>query len=110
MKKSFGMKILLHTHNLMTRAQLGDTWRKAGAEIFSTVSGTQPELIVIDLAAPTAMEQIQNWRDRCPGVEILVFGPHVDGEAFKQAKLAGASGQVARGKVVERVLRKIQKQ
>lgn len=102
------MNILLHTHNLMTRAQLEDTWRKAGGVIFSTESGTQPDLIVIDLTAPTAMEQIQIWRDQFPEVEILVFGPHVDGEAFKQAKLAGANSQVARGKVVERVLKQIQ--
>jgi hypothetical protein len=108
MRMSFGMKILLHTHNLMTRAQLEDTWRKAGADVFSTESGAQPELIVIDLTAPTAMKQIQIWRDRFPGVEILVFGPHVDGEAFKQAKLAGASSQVARGKIVERVMKQIQ--
>lgn len=102
------MNILLHTHNLMTRAQLEDTWRKAGGVIFSTESGTQPDLIVIDLTAPTAMEQIQIWREQFPEVEILVFGPHVDGEAFKQAKLAGANSQVARGKVVERVLKQIQ--
>jgi DNA-binding NarL/FixJ family response regulator len=103
------MKILLHTNNLMTRAQLEDTWRKAGADIFTSEAEYAPELIVIDLAAPAALQQVQTLRDKYPHTEILVFGPHVDGEAFKQAKTAGATSQVARGKVVERVLKQLQK-
>jgi DNA-binding NarL/FixJ family response regulator len=102
------MKILLHTNNLMTRAQLEDTWRKAGAEVF-TGAEYAPDLIVIDLTAPAALQQIQTLRDTYPQTEILVFGPHVDGEAFKQAKVAGATSQVARGKVVERVLKQLQR-
>lgn len=101
------MKILLHTNNLMTRAQLQDTWRKAGGNVFTAEAESVPDLIVIDLTAPAALQQIQVWRDKYPATEILVFGPHVDGEAFKQAKTAGATSQVARGKVVERVLNKI---
>ena len=102
------MKILLHTNNLMTRAQLEDTWRKAGAEVFTRAKNA-PDLIVIDLTAPAALQQIHTLRDTYPETEILVFGPHVDGEAFKQAKAAGATSQVARGKVVERVLKQLQR-
>ena len=101
------MKILLYTSNLMTRVQLEDTWRKAGAEVVAAETGSAPALIAIDLTAPSALQQIQTWRSRYPATEILVFGPHVDGEAFKQARAAGANSQVARGKVVERVLKQL---
>lgn len=101
------MKILLYSTNLMTRAQLEDTWRKAGAEVVSVDSGTPPTLIVIDLSAPAVGQQITAWRAKYPATEILVFGPHVNGDAFKQARAAGASSQVARGKVVERVLKQL---
>ncbi len=37
----------------------------------------------------------------------MAFGPHVDGEAFKPVRAAGATGQVARGKVVQRVLSRL---
>ena len=102
------MKIFLHTHNLVTRAQLQDTWCKAGADVFTSESDYAPDLIVIDLTAPAALQQIQMLHDKYPQTEILVFGPHVDGEAFRQAKAAGATSQVARGSVVDRVLKQLQ--
>lgn len=101
------MKILLYTANLMTRAQLEDTWRKAGAEVVTTDKGTAPDLIVIDLSTAAALQQIQAWHSDYPATEILVFGPHVDGEAFKQARAVGATSQVARGQVVQRVLKQL---
>lgn len=102
------MKIMLFTDNLMTRAQLEGTWRNAGAEVFTTAEAG-PDLIVVDLTAATALTQIHALRQDFPNTEILVFGPHVDGDAFKQARTAGASSQVARGKVVERVLKQLTK-
>ena len=101
------MNILLCSDNLMTRAQLEGTWRNAGAMVYSSAE-TEPDLIVIDLTANTALERVEALRNEYPKSEILVFGPHVDGDAFKQARTAGASSQVARGKVVERVLKYIQ--
>ena len=102
------MKILLYSDNLMTRAQLEGTWRNAGAVVFSQDADAEPDLIVVDLGTSAALAQIKSLRADYPETEILVFGPHVDGDAFRQAKLAGASSQVARGKVVERVLKYIQ--
>ena len=102
------MKILLYTDNLMTRAQLEGTWRNAGATVFTSPEA-EPDLVVVDLTANSALAQIEVLRKDLPATEIMVFGPHVDGDAFKQAKLAGASSQVARGKVVERVLKLLQK-
>ena len=102
------MKILLYTDNLMTRAQLEGTWRNAGATVFTSAE-TEPDLIVVDLTANAVLAQIQMFRSDYPDTEILAFGPHVEGEAFKQARLAGTSSQVTRGKVVERVLKLLQK-
>ena len=102
------MNILLCSDNLMTRAQLEGTWRNAGAAVFTSAEAG-PDLIVIDLTANTALEQVKALRSEFPETEILVFGPHVDGDAFRQARAAGASSQVARGKVVERVLKLLQK-
>ena len=102
------MKILLFTENLMTRAQLEGTWINAGAEILPMDSETAPDLIVVDLSASTALTQIESLVENYPDTEILVFGPHVNADAFKRARAAGATSQVARGKVVERVLRVLQ--
>lgn len=103
------MKILLYTDNLMTRAQLADTWRNAGAEVFTRDMDVEPDLIVIDLTSSAVLVQIQALRADYPDTDILAFGPHVDGEAFKQAKASGANSQVARGKVVARVLKQLQR-
>jgi len=46
---------------------------------------------------------IQTLREDFPNTKILVFGPHADGDAFRQAKQVGTTSQVARGKVMERV-------
>lgn len=101
------MKILLCTDNLMTRAQLEDTWRNAGAELISAGSQILPDLIVVDLTLDAAPAKIAALRTDYPATELLVFGPHVDGDAFKQARNAGATSQVSRGKVVERVLKQL---
>ncbi len=92
----------------MTCAQLEGTWGNAGAEILPKDSESTPDLIVVDLTAGTSLAQIGSLQAKYPDIEILAFGPHVYGEAFKQARIAGATSQVARGKVVERVLKRLQ--
>lgn len=87
----------------MPRAQLADTWRNTGAEVFTRDMDVEPDLIVIDLTS----NAILALRADYPDTDILAFGPHVDGEAFRQAKVAGATSQIARGKVVERVLKQL---
>jgi DNA-binding NarL/FixJ family response regulator len=103
------MIILLLTDNLMTRANLEATWKNAGATVAGSSNNETevPDLIVVDLTAKEAVGRIRALRARYPAIEILAFGPHVDSEAFKQAKEAGATRQVARGKVVERVLARV---
>ena len=98
------MRILLWTDNLLTRSNLEGTWANYGARMLVRGSDELPDLVVVDLSARDVQRHIHGLRERYPHAEILAFGPHVDGEAFKQAKAAGASSQVSRGKVLERVL------
>ena len=104
------MRILLRTDNLLTRSNLESTWINHGAQMLAADCEERPELIVVDLNTRDVLTEIQALQARYPGVDILVFGPHVNGEAFKQAKAAGASSQVARGKVLQRVIAILQGQ
>lgn len=102
------MKIQLWCDDLMSRVRIESAWKAAGATVLKKSDTDAPDLLVMDLTARDALATITRLRAQAPGLEILAFGPHVDGEAFKAAKAAGASEIVARGAVVERVLRKLQ--
>ncbi len=104
------MRVLLRTDNLLTRSNLESTWLNHGAQMLDPCSEERPELIVVDLNTRDVLTEIRTLQARYPGVEILVFGPHVNGEAFKQARAAGATTQVARGKVLQRVIARLQGQ
>lgn len=103
------MKILLLCDDLMSRVRIESAWKKAGAEMLKKDGAQPPDLIVLDLTAREALAQIERLRAAHPGVDILAFGPHVDAEAFRQAKAAGVAELVARGAVVERVLAKLKR-
>ena len=101
-------RILLLTANLMTRVQLESRWRRAGAEVRGEEDGaTDFDLVGVDLVGPDAPRQVEQRRARHPGARLIAFGPHVDGEAFKAARAAGADECVARGSVIERVLARL---
>jgi len=102
------MKILLWCDDIMSRTRIESAWKAAGAHVLRKNASEQPDLVVMDLTAHNALTEIERLRAAWPEVKILAFGPHVDGAAFKQAKAAGASELVARGKVVERVLARLQ--
>lgn len=100
------MRIHLVCDNLLTRTRLQETWTRAGADVIRGVDEAG-DLVVVDLTSKNAVEQIADARDRFPDAEILAFGPHVDGDAFKAARVAGANKLVARGKVVEKILARL---
>ena len=102
------MKILLWCDDLMSRVRIESAWKAAGASMLKKADSDAPDLVVMDLTAREALATIGRMRGESPGLDILAFGPHVDGEGFKAAKAAGASEVVARSAVVERVLRKLQ--
>ncbi|MDA8420293.1 MAG: hypothetical protein M0039_03400 [Pseudomonadota bacterium] len=101
------MKILLLCDDLMSRVRMESRWKAAGAELMKSGAAAEPDLIVVDLSAAGALETVRRMRSAHPATDIIAFGPHVDGDAFRQAKIAGATGLVARGAVVEKVLARI---
>lgn len=101
-------RILLLSSNLMTRVQLESRWRKAGAEVSQDMSAPDVDLIALDLNEPDAQARIGELKRSHPQARLIAYGPHVDGEAFKAAKAAGADECVARGSVIERVLARLE--
>jgi DNA-binding NarL/FixJ family response regulator len=101
------MKILLWSDDLMSRVRIESAWKQAGAQVLKKTAADRPDYIVLDLTARDALGHIERLRTQFPDVDILAFGPHVDGEGFRAAKAAGATELVARGAGVERVLRKL---
>lgn len=91
----------------MSRTRIESAWKAAGAQVLRKNTTEQLELVVMDLTAHNALAEIERLRAADPDVDILAFGPHVDGAVFKQARAAGANELVARGRVVERVLAKL---
>ena len=58
-------------------------------------SATDPaSLAVVDLAAPRAIEQIEDLART--GVRVIAFGPHVDARALEAASAAGATESLPR--------------
>lgn len=93
----------------MSRVRIESRWKAAGAQLVKKDSTDTPDLIVVDLTARDAAGHIRRLRAQHPATDILAFGPHVDGDAFRAARAAGASECVARGSVVERVLARLDK-
>jgi DNA-binding NarL/FixJ family response regulator len=98
---------MLWTDDLMSRVRIESAWKSAGAQLLKKDAAETPDLVVMDLTAREALVHIRALRQANPGIDILAFGPHVDGEAFKAAKEAGATELVARGAVIERVLKRL---
>lgn len=104
------MKILLWCDDLMSRTRIESAWKAAGAEMLRKTSNEVPDCIVVDLTARAALEHIGRLRAAHPATEIIAFGPHYDGDAFRAAKAAGASEMAARGSIVERMTRRLKDQ
>lgn len=95
-------RILLITRNLMTRVQLESRWKGLGAIV--TQKPQDPvDLIVLDLGQDDALALTGSLKRQHPAARLIAFGPHVDGEAFRQARAAGVDECVARGSVMEKV-------
>lgn len=98
------MKILLWCDDLLTRTRLESAWKAAGADLLRKASAEKPDCIVMDLTARDAITQIAALREKCHEVVIIAFGPHVDAEALKAARTAGASEVSTRGAIADRIL------
>jgi DNA-binding NarL/FixJ family response regulator len=101
------MRILLWCDDLMSKMRIGSAMNASGATVLKKTAEETPDCILMDLTARDAVDHIARLRAAHPDIEIIAFGPHVDGAAFKAAKAAGASDVVARGAVVERMQRRL---
>ncbi len=101
------MKIKLLCNDLMTRTRLVSRWQKADAVILKSHEKIIPDIIVVDLADTNAFSILRKEREHYPHARIVVFGPHVEAQTLKLAKQAGADEAVVRGKIAERVLKRL---
>jgi DNA-binding NarL/FixJ family response regulator len=106
-EEALTMKILLWCDDILSRTRIEAAWKAAGAVVLRKGASEQPDLVVMDLTAANALAEMERIRRSHPDLPIVAFGPHVDGDAFKAAKTAGATELVARGKVTERILLKL---
>ncbi len=79
--------------NLLDRSRIESAVRAGGRSV--ATSATDPaSLAVVDLAAPRAIEQIEDLARA--GVRVIAFGPHVDAGALEAASAAGATESLPR--------------
>ena len=80
------MRVLLATRDLFFRSKLGAVVQAAGGELTSDEAAC--DLVVIELGAADVEQRIRALRGR--GVAVLAFGSHVNAEALRAAREAGA--------------------
>lgn len=101
------MKIKLISSDVMTRTRLLSRWKAAGATVLSQSSAEAPDLIIIDIGESGSLDNVRFERAKYPTARIIAFGPHVETDSLYETKKAGAHEVVARGKVADRVLKRI---
>jgi len=79
-------RVYLATTDLVFRSKLGVAVGTAGAEV--TRDEAVCDLAVIELGGPVATESIRALVAR--GTPVLAFGSHVNAEALREARAAGA--------------------
>jgi hypothetical protein len=96
-EKSSQPVVLILCTDLMFAVQLQNIARKAGFRSITVRPGsdaTQGDALVVDMA------ERSNWEDairkaRGSGMQVIAFGPHMDAEARRRAKAAGANRVLA---------------
>jgi hypothetical protein len=96
--------------NLMDRSRIGPLVERSGAQLVvwtnyaagtENVEGDLPELVLADLAVPDSLRAIEGWVQA--GVRVIAYGPHVDRQALRSARLAGAEQVLARSVFFEKL-------
>jgi len=78
-------RVLVKTRDLFFRAKVEDYVRRSGG----TPTRSEPyEGAIMELAS-TTVDDVQQMT--AAGAAVLVFGPHVEGPALKEARSAGAT-------------------
>jgi hypothetical protein len=95
-ERQLPLALLLYT-DLMFGVQLQNMARKAGYRVSSFRPGIpvpRGDVLIVDLSARADWEAaIRQAREH--GVPVMAFGPHMDADARRKAKAAGASRVLA---------------
>lgn len=89
------MQALLVVADLLTRSRIGAAAEAAGYEVVARRSvpppGSEldPAIVIVDLDAPGALSGAAAWRAERPGVPVVGFAFHTEGELIAEAKAAG---------------------
>jgi hypothetical protein len=102
------MIICLQSTDLMRRVRLSSAWKRAGHQVTASPEEVAPELLVVDLSTPGALDTISRNQADFPQVTLIAFGPHTDSESLKKAEEAGVDKTVSQGSVVDYVLKQFQ--
>jgi hypothetical protein len=75
----------------------------AEAELVRSITSDRPSLILVDLSARTipweSWIQVLKTSAATRRIPIVAFGPHVEGEALRRARAAGADEAITRGQL-----------
>lgn len=80
-------RVFLATRDLLFRAKLGGAVAAAGGEVSRDEGAC--DLVVLDLTDPAALGRIGDLVGR--GAAVLAYGAHVQPEALRAARAAGAT-------------------
>lgn len=100
-------QVVLLSVNLMDRSRVEPLVERSGAKLVvwaggkAVAGGVKPDLGLVDLAAPGALEAIEELVRA--GVRVIAFGPHVDRESLRKARQNGAEQVLARSVFFERL-------
>ena len=70
------------------------------AQAVARLEGALPELVLIDLSLPNAVDDARALRAHAPRARLVAFGSHVDAERLAQAREAGCDAVLARSAFV----------
>ena len=77
------------SRDLMMRTRLEDAARAAGHAILSASSDTAPSVVLVDLDADGAMDEVRTMRERFPEARVVAFVSHVDRARWDEASSLG---------------------
>lgn len=83
--------------------QLGRLADEVGLAVIGSLTGESPDVVVVDLAKPEALDEIRSWRARLPDVVIAAYLAVPQRDRWEAAERAGADLVSNRGAFVRRL-------
>jgi len=88
------MRAVLVVTDLMARSRLQQAATEAGYEVSALrrvpdPEAEAPDILVVDLDLPGALDATTVWRQAHPAVRVVGFAFHVEGDLIRRARDAG---------------------